>query len=282
MAKIEIKGITHSYAEKVVLEDVSFQLKSNKIYGLIGENGSGKTTLISILAGIQQPQSGVFDQIHHPGLLLQGVGFYQNLSVHENLRLFALERGLPIAQINQVLALTSFSPDLYTTKYKALSQGYKQRLAIARSFLTDSNLILLDEPFAAVDLPTIRVLKKAIKQFVSTTHKSVLISSHQLKEVSDLLDEIIIIRDRKITTFSNTQHLTDSSQKIYVSFEDANEVASVLENNSELKVLRRIDDTFEIEINASYGTHQLLKWLEEQELQWMKIERQVPLEFIFY
>ena len=175
---IQVTDLTYAYGRTVVLKNVHFTLRPARIYGLIGENGSGKTTLLSLLAGILRPRSGQLEHVRRPGLLLQGTGFYDNLSVRDNLRLFALEAGISGLTIEAVLEFTGYPPERYETPYRVLSQGYKQRLAIARSFLTDGNLILLDEPFTAVDLPTIRSLKKAILDYVHATGKTVLISSH--------------------------------------------------------------------------------------------------------
>ncbi|MEM6763263.1 MAG: ATP-binding cassette domain-containing protein, partial [Bacteroidota bacterium] len=109
---IRVHNIGHSYADKVIFEDASFVLKAGKIYGLIGENGSGKTTLTSLLSRIQPLQSGEITHIVQPGLLLQGVGFYQELSAYENLQLFACEKALPLSQVKEVLNVTGFSASL--------------------------------------------------------------------------------------------------------------------------------------------------------------------------
>lgn len=262
------------------MEQASFRLQPNKIYGLIGENGSGKTTLISILAGIQKSQSGDIQHVSEPGLLLQNVGFYQNLSALDNLRLFAYERGVPEAMIGEVLQLTSFSTDFFQKKYKHLSQGYKQRLGIARSFLTHGNLILLDEPFTAVDLPTVRVLKRAIRQYVAQNGKTLLISSHQLKEVSDLLDETLLIRAKKIVAFQHTG--TQHANVLYITFETIAQAIEYLQTNTNIRLMRQIDETCEIALEEDYELGQFVSWLRQANVAWTKIDKRAPLEFLFF
>ncbi|MEM6297763.1 MAG: ABC transporter ATP-binding protein [Bacteroidota bacterium] len=277
---IEVKNISYAYKGNIVFDDTSFSLHPNRIYGLIGENGAGKTTLISMLANILKPQSGEITNINRVGLLLQGVGFYQNLSVTENLELFASEKGLKANRIEELLELTGFPVDQPQKNYKKLSQGYKQRLAIIQSFLTDGNLVLLDEPFSTVDLPTVRVLKKSIKRFVATTQKTVLISSHQLKEVSDLLDETLLIKAQKVISFKTDY---DSEQRlVYLSCPKSESVSQFLEVKSEVKVKRAIDDTLELELHEGFKVSQLVRELEEKNIHWTKLERKPPLEFLFY
>ncbi|MEM9936773.1 MAG: ABC transporter ATP-binding protein, partial [Bacteroidota bacterium] len=268
--------------DKVIFEDASFVLKAGKIYGLIGENGSGKTTLISLLSRIQPLQSGEITNVIQPGLLLQGVGFYQELSAYENLQLFAYEKALPLSQVKEVLNVTGFSASLHGQKYKQLSQGYKQRLSIARSFLTEGNLVLLDEPFSAVDLPTIRVLKQAIKRYVKETKRTILISSHQLKEISDLLDEILLLKDRQIFSYTYAEQENSKGTSLFLTLSGHEGAEKLLAENLIFRTHRSIDQTMEVELRANYGVEDMLTWLDQQGIGWTKIEKQAPLEFLFY
>ena len=233
-----VHNIGLSYADKVILVVARFIVRAGRIYGLIGENGSGKTTLISLLSGILQLQSGRITNIIQPGLLLQGVGFYQELSAYENLQLFAYEKGLPIHQVDEVLNVTGFSASFFGQKYKNLSQGYKQRLSIARSFLTEGNLVLLDDPFTAVDLPTIRVLKQAIKRYVKETKRTILISSHMLKEVSDLLDETLLLKDRQIFSYAFSEKESTKEAYLYLTLTGHEGVEKLLSESPVFRTLK--------------------------------------------
>lgn len=280
--EIAIHNIGHSYGDKVIFEDASFVLRAGEIYGLIGENGSGKTTLISLLSGILQLQSGKITNVIQPGLLLQGVGFYQELSAYENLQLFAYEKGLPIHQVEEVLNVTGFSASFFGQKYKNLSQGYKQRLSIARSFLTEGNLVLLDEPFTAVDLPTIRVLKQAIRRYVQETKRTILISSHMLKEVKDLLDETLLLKDRQIFSYAYSEQESSKGTYLYLTLSGYEGVEKLLSENPVFRTHRRIDHTIEVELQENHGVEDMLAWLDQHSKGWTKIEKQAPLEFLFY
>jgi ABC-2 type transport system ATP-binding protein len=280
--EINVKNITHSYSGITVFDSASFSLKSSKIYGLIGENGSGKTTLISILANILRPQSGNIENIFNPGLLLQGVSLYQNLSVMDNLELFVLEKRLNSTLIEEALELTGFPSSHYKKTYKSLSQGYKQRLAIVQAFLTNGNLVLLDEPFSTVDLPTIRILKKAIKQFADKTGKTVLISSHQLKEVGDMLDETLVIRNKKVINLGTDNNFSKTHKYLYLTCKDGDSLKAALVSHPQLTISRRIDNIFEIELEINFEISETIKRLEARNLNWTRIETNPPMEFLFY
>ncbi|MGD1845257.1 MAG: ATP-binding cassette domain-containing protein [Salibacteraceae bacterium] len=280
--EVRVNNISYAYSGNVVFDAASFTLHPQKIYGLIGENGAGKTTLISILAGIQQSPTGEMINVSNPGLLLQGVDLYQNLSVMENLQYFALEKGLAFNEVEQVLAFTKFPSSHHPKKYKHLSQGYKKRLAIALSFLTKGNLVLLDEPFSTVDIPTIRVLKKALREFVAQTGKTVLISSHQLKEVRDLLDEVLLIKERKVVAVEAAPHPSVHQIVLYFDCKDHTAITQLLEMDSRFRLLRKIDQTYEIALVQNCSASDFISKVEEVGLAWSKIEKQPPLEFLFY
>lgn len=280
--EIKVNNLCHGYSGNTVFESASFTLNASRIYGLIGENGSGKTTLISILASILKPHSGDIENIFNPGLLLQGISFYQNLSVIENLKLFVLERGLPPTLIEEALVLTGFPSIHHKKKYKNLSQGYKQRLAIVLGFLTDGNLVLLDEPFSTIDLPTIRVLKKAIKQFVAKTGKTVLISSHQLKEVGDILDETLLIKNKKVINLGTNNHLSKSHKYLYLTCKDGDSLKDALDGHPQMRISREIDNTFEIELDIDFKISEMIIGLEAKDISWIRIETRPTMEFLFY
>ena len=276
---IQVTDLTYAYGKNVVLRNVGFTLRPARVYGLIGENGSGKTTLLSLLAGIQSGRSGKFEGFTQPGLLLQGTGFYRNLSVLDNLHLFALEAGVRATAVESVLDFVGYPLERHASPYRTLSQGYRQRLAIARSFLTDGNLILLDEPFNAVDLPTIRDLKRAIRDYVRATRKTVLLSSHQLHEVNDLADGTLLLRGGTVTSL--VSHWRQSSPNVfYLSFGKSDGILRHLTELPGLRVLRNVDNTFQLELSGEGQLQELLTWMDGCGLPWTSIERFPPPKFL--
>ncbi|TAE29180.1 MAG: ABC transporter ATP-binding protein [Cytophagales bacterium] len=195
---MNIQNVSFGYKNGFVLQDVSFTLPNPSIFGLIGPNGAGKTTLFSILSGILKPSSGTFVYSEKPGLLLQNNALYKEATGRENLQLFCKINRISPNQVSTALEVVEIDSLTANRKYKEYSQGQKQRLLIARAFLTPSKLILLDEPFNAVDLPTMLILKNSIKSIVATEQKTVVISSHHLREIDDLIDSGIILNKGRV------------------------------------------------------------------------------------
>ncbi|MEM8526531.1 MAG: ABC transporter ATP-binding protein [Bacteroidota bacterium] len=279
-SSIKIKDLSFSYRDKVIFEQANFTLQSNHIYGLIGPNGVGKTTLISILAGIQKKYKGLIENIDRPGLLLQGTGFYENLTVAENLNASKFDKKCTSIEVDQVLSLVKMT-EYRTVKFSNLSQGYKQRLGIARSLLTDGNLVLLDEPFTAVDVQTVRLLKKAIVDYVANTKKIVVISSHQLKTIDDLIDQPLMIKSQQVQSFDLNKK-RQKSHIIYLWLNDENSMQEVENNSAYVEQFNRVDDIVEITLSDNVKLKDFIEYLDQKQISWRRLDKEMPLEFFYF
>ncbi len=191
---IEVEGLTKSFGDRVVVRDLSMQVKRGSIYGFLGPNGSGKTTTIRMLCGLLTPDCGrgtclgydirsEAEKIRvHVGYMTQRFSLYQDLSVRENLEFVARVYGLSDPQgaaraMVQRLGLAGREEQLAGS----LSGGWKQRLALGACTLPNPQLLLLDEPTAGVD-------PKARREFWSEIHAlaaeglTVLVSTHYMDE----------------------------------------------------------------------------------------------------
>jgi ABC-2 type transport system ATP-binding protein len=191
---IDVHGLTKSFGDRVVVRDLSMQVKRGTIYGFLGPNGSGKTTTIRMLCGLLTPDKGdgtclgydirtEADKIKlHVGYMTQRFSLYQDLSVRENLefvaRLFCLPDPVGAARaMIQRLGLQGREEQLAGS----LSGGWKQRLALGACTLPNPKLLLLDEPTAGVD-------PKARREFWNEIHAlaaeglTVLVSTHYMDE----------------------------------------------------------------------------------------------------
>jgi len=191
---IECEGLTKSFDGRVVVRDLSMQVKRGTIYGFLGPNGSGKTTTIRMLCGLLTPDSGRgtclgFDiradaeEIkRHVGYMTQRFSLYQDLSVRENLEFVARLYGLadPVAAARAMIARLGLAGREEQLAGE-LSGGWKQRLALGACTLPNPQLLLLDEPTAGVD-------PKARREFWSEIHAlaaeglTVLVSTHYMDE----------------------------------------------------------------------------------------------------
>lgn len=220
---IDVSGLSKSFDGRVVVRDLSMQVKRGSIYGFLGPNGSGKTTTIRMLCGLLTPDSGEgkclgydiredADKIkRHVGYMTQRFSLYQDLSVRENLEFVARLYGLPepvsaAREMIQRLGLNGREAQLAGN----LSGGWKQRLALGACTLPGPQLLLLDEPTAGVD-------PKARRDFWNEIHAladeglTVLVSTHYMDE-AERCHEIAYIAYGRLLVHGSVQEVIDQSK----------------------------------------------------------------------
>jgi len=201
---VETCHLSKSIDGSAILNDVTLRVKQGEIYGFLGANGAGKTSLMKTLYHIITPDAGTITLLgervetgNHPvfsriGSIIESPIFYQHLSARENLELHCGYMGAGHERIGETLAMLGLSE----TGGKAVgkfSLGMKQRLAIARAFLTRPELLILDEPINGLDPQGILEVRELLQQINREYHTSILISSHILDELSKIADTIGII-----------------------------------------------------------------------------------------
>jgi len=189
------------------LAGVSFRVGQGEIVGLLGANGAGKTTAIKILCGLLRATSGqaaVFgvpssrpEVARHVAALLEGSrNVYWRLSVEENLRFFAGLQGVPPREARrrtgELVALFALEEKRRITA-NLLSQGMKQKLALACALVKGTPLLLLDEPTLGLDVETSHELRGLIRELVCAHGKTVLLSSHDMGVVEDTCARVVIL-----------------------------------------------------------------------------------------
>ncbi|MGN9864413.1 ABC transporter ATP-binding protein [Bacillus swezeyi] len=221
------KDIHVSMKKKQILKNINLSLEKGKIYGLLGPNGAGKTTLLKVLLGIFPPSSGEVlfedfnlykhlsqDVIHSIGSIIEFPGFYENLTLFENIELHLryLNKKLTREQINNILKTVG----LYEHRDKLFSQtslGMKQRLGIGRAIAHKPKLLLLDEPTNGLDPHGIKEVREMLLQEVIQNGTTVIISSHLLSEINLMADELLIMNNGEIIFESA---FMKNSQAIYL------------------------------------------------------------------
>lgn len=196
MAYIEVKDITKTYGQQIVLSHVSVEWEKGKIHGLVGRNGSGKTQLFKCVCGYVSPDSGTVKvdgkligrEVAYPqsmGLLLESPGFLAGYSGLFNLQLLAAIRSkLTKAELItclQKVGLTSVG----RKHYSHYSLGMKQRLGIAQAIMENPDLIILDEPFNGLDNAGVQEIRQLLLDLASAG-KTILLSSHNSEDINKL------------------------------------------------------------------------------------------------
>lgn len=265
---IDVKGLTKSFDGRVVVRDLSMQVKRGSIYGFLGPNGSGKTTTIRMLCGLLTPDSGEgtclgydirtqADEIrNHVGYMTQRFSLYQDLSVRENLEFVARIYGLdaPVQAARQMierLGLQGREEQLAAQ----LSGGWKQRLALGACTLPNPQLLLLDEPTAGVD-------PKARREFWNEIHAlaneglTVLVSTHYMDE-AERCHEIAYIAYGELLTRGTVEQVIDQSKLITYDV-----------NGGDLQeLLRQLDNKPGVDMVAPFGTSLHVSGRDEQKLE---------------
>lgn len=198
---MKISHLKKSYGGKVVLDDISLESSAGQIIALVGNNGSGKTTLMKCIANLIVDYQGDAELDGSLSFAIENPSFYDELSVQDNLRVFAALMGRKDFNCDKLLHQVSLD-EAKNKKFKQLSLGMKQKLNIARILLSNSEIILLDEPFNGLDVLTIKQLKDTILSLRSQG-KSLVISSHILDELGEIADIVWYLKKGKIQKIVN-------------------------------------------------------------------------------
>lgn len=252
---IETKQLTKIYGEQAAVKNIDLHVKRGRIYGLLGRNGAGKTTTMKMLLGLTQPTSGEVKiwrktlrgnekkLLPRIGSLIESPGFYPNLTVTENLRIFATLRGVPNRHaIKDALDLVGL-PYKDKKLFSQYSLGMKQRLAIALAVMHDPELLILDEPINGLDPIGIAEVRSFIRELCDARGKTILISSHILSEISLLADDVGIIDHGTLLEEESLAELEQKSSKhIHFTVSNTSQAARVLERDFQENHFSVLDD----------------------------------------
>lgn len=201
---INMKNIKKRFADKIVLNDVSFYVDKGEIFGLLGPSGAGKTTIINILTKQIHPDSGTADVNAEPsvmGIMLEYAGIYSHLSCIENLNLYNEIYALPKENAKQVLETVGLGDEAKTSVSK-LSRGMMQRVALARAILTKPKLLFLDEPTSALDPSTAKKIGHLLEG-MRQNGTTIFLTTHNMDEALKLCDRVALLHDGKIVEQGN-------------------------------------------------------------------------------
>ncbi len=208
MSAVALDRVSKYYGDYPALRAVTLDLGQGECLALLGRNGAGKTTLLKILAGLSRPQEGEVrilgrDARHRAtraavGMLGHGIGLYEELSALENLLLFGRLYGVQdVSQrAREWLALTSLDRVEHSL-VREFSRGMRQRLAVARAFLHEPALLLLDEPFTSLDDRSIQVLQQALRN-ARSRGATVIMITHQIREAMEMATRVALLGRGKL------------------------------------------------------------------------------------
>tara|TARA_B100001063_G_C16730444_1_gene538973 strand:- start:820 stop:1596 length:777 start_codon:yes stop_codon:yes gene_type:complete len=213
---LTLNKISLKYGRKIILDNLNLQLNNGQILGLLGPNGVGKSTIFNLITGLISPDFGsIFinsEKVNnYPiyqrtlkfkiGFVPQNGGFFYDLTVYENLKAIAeitiQNLSYRNEKINSLISKFELDP-IRDIKADFLSGGQKKKLVIALALISDPKILLLDEPFAALDVMTIKTLQEIIVDLQSENKISVILCDHQARDLLACVDTAAIIHNGKV------------------------------------------------------------------------------------
>ncbi len=202
-AVIELKGVGKTYPgeQHPALRDVSFSVGQGEFVCLVGASGCGKSTILKIIAGLEEPTTGTLTKPAAVSMAFQSGALYPWLTVFENAAFGLRGKGMRerelAAAVEDKLKLVNILP--FHDKYPSdLSGGQRQRVGIARALSVNPAVLLLDEPFSALDPRTTEELHEDLISIWRETKKTILMVSHLIEEAVSLADRVILMRDGSV------------------------------------------------------------------------------------
>ncbi len=238
---LKVENISKKFDEKLVLDNISFNVEKGDIFGLIGPNGAGKSTLINIITGLIDAETGSAsiggfdikkDSIkakHFIGLVPQELALFETMSAYDNLEFFGTLYGLKRKKlkdkIDEVLELIGLS-DKRREKVKSFSGGMKRRLNLAVAIMHEPALLILDEPTVGIDPQSRNHIFQYIKDINKEKNTTVIYTSHYMEEVEFLCDDIFILDEGKEIAYgskSSVKKMISTNNKVHVETYNINE-----------------------------------------------------------
>ena len=223
---IEIKNVSKKLGNRTILDNISLTIESGSLVVLIGSSGCGKTTTLKLINKLITPTSGEIFIDDKPlskentinlrrkiGYVIQNTGLFPHLTIKENIELIPkLKKEKSIKDIEKttidLLNMVGLNPETYLNKYPSeLSGGQQQRVGVARAFATDAEIILMDEPFSALDPITRTSLQEELFSLQEELRKTIIFVTHDMDEALKIADKICIMKDGKVAQYDTPENI---------------------------------------------------------------------------
>ena len=229
---VELKNISVFYNKRQIIDNLNLKINKQEILGMLGPNGVGKSTIFNLITGLKDPNYGeIFidgtKSTKLPinerftkfkiGLVPQFGGYISDLSLIDNLKLVSeihiKDKDQREQKINKLIGQFEFDP-LLNIKAKHLSGGQKRKCSIAMALINDPKILLLDEPFSALDILSIKMIKEIILNLHSTEEITIAVTDHQARDLLNCVTRAIILSNGKIiVSGSPNEVISDKAAK---------------------------------------------------------------------
>ena len=233
---IRVENVSKSFGSKKALHQISFEIKEGEIFGFLGPSGSGKTTMINVLTGQLAADQGktvllgknsqdlTSNDLEQIGIVSDGSGFYEKMSLYKNLLIYAKLYGLKSDRVNQVLQQVGLA-DAKDIIAEKLSTGMRQRMFLARALLNAPKILFLDEPTSGLD-PTTSKMIHTLLQELKQAGTTIFLTTHDMHEATLLCDRLSLLNKGNLIEYGNPQDIIQKyhvDKKVRVVYNDGRE-----------------------------------------------------------
>ncbi|WP_291578195.1 ABC transporter ATP-binding protein [Clostridium sp. UBA6640] len=301
MSIIEVKNISKRFNDKLVLDNISYEVKEGEIFGFIGPNGAGKSTLINIMTSLLTPDNGTieicgYDILREPikakecmGYVPQELALMEDLNAYDNLEFFGALYGLKgkllKERIVEALKVTGLE-ETRKQKVKKFSGGMKRRLNIAVSILHHPKVLILDEPTVGVDPQSRNHIFSFIKNICKEWGTTVIYTSHYMEEIEELCKRVFIIDLGKEVSYGDREEIKASAfsnNKVIIETQEiSGETIMKLKDVEGIDKVSDKDNVLTLTIDSKFKVASVLSLLEKESVNIKKISyEEAKLEDVF-
>ena len=231
---IEFEGVTKQYEQSLALDGLTLTIPDNGLFVLVGPSGSGKTTTVKMINRLIEPTSGTINIDGQPinqmdlqtlrlniGYVLQNIALFPHLTIEENitiqLEVLKWTKADRQKRARELLEMVHLDPNQYASRYPSeLSGGQQQRIGIIRALATSPKVILMDEPFSALDPVTRTQLQDLVLSLQKQLHNTIVFVTHDMKEALRLGDEIAVMRQGSIQQVGTAKAIFNQPKNEFV------------------------------------------------------------------
>ncbi|WP_288624842.1 ABC transporter ATP-binding protein [uncultured Brachyspira sp.] len=231
---IKVENITKRFKNRTVLKSISFQIEKGEFVSIIGPSGCGKTTLLKMINRLIKPTSGkiyingenIYDKDpitlrRNMGYVIQQNGLFPHMTIKDNIEIIPKLEKKKSEEIYkrtiELMNMVDLNPDEYLNRYPSeLSGGEQQRIGVARAFANDTDIVLMDEPFSALDPITRADLQNELLNLQSKLNKTIVFVTHDMDEALKLSNKICLMKDGEIIQFDEPEKILKAPENEYV------------------------------------------------------------------
>lgn len=233
---IEFKNVTKTYSEgSFAIKDLNLEINNGELVTLIGPSGCGKTTTMKMINKLVEPTAGQIivngteiskvnpvELRRSIGYVIQQIALFPHMKIKDNvaivLKLNKVKKNEYLKRVDELLELAGLDPEIYRDRYpNELSGGQQQRIGVIRALAAEPNIILMDEPFSALDPISRGQLQQELKELQKKIKKTIVFVTHDIDEAFKLADRIVLMKDGEIVQYGTPEELINNPANEFVS-----------------------------------------------------------------